>query len=38
MSIELSNLLMEATFVVYSCRRALNHVREFIGKINTSTI
>jgi hypothetical protein len=32
MSIELSNLLMEATFVVYSFRRTLNHVRKFIGK------
>jgi hypothetical protein len=23
---------MEATFVVYSCRRTLNHVRMFLGK------
>jgi hypothetical protein len=29
MSIELSYLLMEATFVVYSFRRTLNHVRKF---------
>jgi hypothetical protein len=27
---------MEATFVVYSFRRTLNHVRKFFGKINTS--
>jgi hypothetical protein len=29
MSIELSNLLMEVTFVVYSCRRTLIHVKKF---------
>jgi hypothetical protein len=38
MSIELSNLLMKATFVVYSFRGTLTHVRKFIMKINTSTI
>jgi hypothetical protein len=33
MSIELSYLLMEATFVVYSFRRTLNHIRKFfLGK------
>jgi hypothetical protein len=38
MSIELFNLLMEVTFVVYSFRGTLIHVRKFILKINTSTI